>query len=166
LLADDRLVFAGDIEAIVELQRIRGLRAPLGADDAAIARQYPERRLVEVVISPRCPLINQTLKESRFHTYYGAAVIAIARDGQLLRGGLGKVVLRAADTLLLEARPVWVDRHRHSPDFLVVSDVADSDVPRFNRALRAWGVLAAVVISATAGWVEMVTAALLGAAAT
>src|SRR5690606_28985465 len=49
LLADDRRVFAGDIEAIVELQRIRGLRAPLGADDAAIARQYPERRLVEVV---------------------------------------------------------------------------------------------------------------------
>lgn len=166
LLADDRLVFAGDIEAIVELQRIRGLRAPLGADDAAIARQYPERKLVEVVISPRCPLINQTLKESRFHTYYGAAVIAIARDGQRLRGGLGKVVLRAADTLLLEARPVWVERHRHSPDFLVVSDIADSEVPRFDRALRAWAILAAVVVSATAGWVEMITAALLGAGAT
>ncbi|MGB1563329.1 MAG: SLC13 family permease [Sinimarinibacterium flocculans] len=166
LLADDRLVFAGDIEAIVELQRIRGLRAPLGADDAAIARQYPERKLVEVVISPRCPLINQTLKESRFHTHYGAAVVAIARDGQRLRGGLGKVVLRAADTLLLEARPVWVERHRHSPDFLVVSDIADSEVPRFDRAVRAWAILAAVVVSATAGWVQMITAALLGAAAT
>jgi di/tricarboxylate transporter len=166
LLADDRLVFAGDIEAIVELQRIRGLRAPLGADDAAIARQYPERKLVEVVISPRCPLINQTLKESRFHTYYGAAVVAIARDGQRLRGGLGNVELRAADTLLLEARPVWVERHRHSPDFLVVSDIADSEVPRFDRALRAWAILAAVVVSATMGWVPMITAALLGAGAT
>jgi di/tricarboxylate transporter len=76
------------------------------------------------------------------------------------------VVLRAADTLLLEARPVWVERHRHSPDFLVVSDIADSEVPRFDKALRAWGILAAVVISATAGWLEMITAALLGAAAT
>jgi di/tricarboxylate transporter len=104
LLADDRLVFAGDIEAIVELQRIRGLRAPLNGEDAAIARQYPERKLVEVVISTRCPLINQTLRESRFHTYYGAAVVAVARDGQRVRGGLGDVVLRAADTLLLEAR--------------------------------------------------------------
>jgi di/tricarboxylate transporter len=166
LLADDRLVFAGDIEAIVELQRIRGLRAPLNGEDAAIARQYPERKLVEVVISTRCPLINQTLRESRFHTYYGAAVVAVARDGQRVRGGLGDVVLRAADTLLLEARPVWVERHRHSPDFLVVSDIADSEVPRFDKALRAWGILAAVVAAATLGWAEMITAALLGAAAT
>jgi di/tricarboxylate transporter len=166
LLAEDRLVFAGDIEAIVELQRIRGLRAPLNGEDAAIAKQYPERKLVEVVISTRCPLINQTLRESRFHTYYGAAVVAVARDGRRVRGGLGDVVLRAADTLLLEARPVWVERHRHSPDFLVVSDIADSEVPRFDKALRAWGILAAVVVSATAGWLEMITAALLGAAAT
>lgn len=165
LLADDRLVFAGDVEAIVELQRIRGLHAPLNGD-ASITKQYPERKLVEVVISTRCPLINQTLRDSRFHTYYGAAVVAVARDGKRVRGGLGDVVLRAADTLLLEARPVWVERHRHSPDFLLVSDVADSEVPRFDRALRAWGILGAVVVSATLGWTEMVTAALLGAAAT
>jgi di/tricarboxylate transporter len=165
LLADDRLVFAGDVSAIVDLQRIRGLHAPLNGD-ASIAKQYPERKLVEVVIAPRCPLINQTLRDSRFHTYYGAAVVAVARDGKRVRGGLGDVVLKPADTLLLEARPVWVDRHRHSPDFLLVSDVADSELPRFDRAVRAWGILGAVVAVATLGWLPMVTAALLGAAAT
>ncbi len=165
LLADDRLVFAGDVEAIVELQRIRGLKTPLNGD-ASITKQYPERKLVEVVISTRCPLINQTLRDSRFHTYYGAAVVAVARDGKRVRGGLGVVVLKPADPLLLEAQPVWIDRHRHSPDFLLVSDVADSELPRFDRALRAWGILGAVVISATLGWTEMITAALLGAAAT
>lgn len=165
LLGNDRLVFAGDVDAIVELQRIRGLRTPLNGNDAAIAKQYPERKLVEVVISTRCPLINQSLRDSRFHTYYGASVVAVARDGKRVRGGLGDVVLKPADTLLLEARPVWVERHRHSPDFLLVSDVADSEVPRFDHALRAWGILAAVILTATFGWVEMVTAALLGAAA-
>ncbi len=167
LLADDRLVFAGDVEAIVELQRIRGLRTPMNGEQAAsISTQYPERRLVEVVISTRCPLINQTLRESRFHTHYGAAVVAVARDGKRVRGGLGDVVLRPADTLLLEARPVWVERHRHSPDFLLVSDVDGSEMPRFNRALRAWAILGAVVLTASMGWLEMITAALLGAAAT
>jgi di/tricarboxylate transporter len=165
LLADDRLVFAGEVSAIVDLQRIRGLHAPLNGD-ASIAKQYPERKLVEVVIAPRCPLINQTLRDSRFHTYYGAAVVAVARDGKRVGGGLGDVVLKPADTLLLEARPVWVERHRHSPDFLLVSDVADSEVPRFDRALRAWGILGAVIAAATFGWLPMVTAALLGAAAT
>ncbi len=164
LVADDHLVFAGDVSAIVELQRIRGLVAGY-SDTAAISRQSPERRLVEVVISPRCPLINQTLRESRFHTHYGASVVAVARDGKRVRGGLGDVELRPADTVLLETGPAWIERHRYSPDFLLVSDVVDSELPRFNRALRAWAVLAGVVTSATFGWLDMLTAALLGAGA-
>lgn len=164
LQADDRLVFAGDVSAIVELQRIRGLHTPIPTE-SAISQQFPERKLVEVVISPRCPLINRTLRESRFHTHYGAAVVAVARDGRRIQGGLGDVELRPADTLLLETQPNWIERHRHSPDFLLVSDVVDSEVPRFDRALRAWGILAAVVIAATTGLVDMVTAALLGAGA-
>ena len=165
LLADDRLVFAGDVGAIVELQRIRGLKPAL-ADTASISRQVPERRLVEVVLAPRCPLLNKSLRESRFHTYYGATVVAVAREGRRVTGGLGEVELRAADTLLLEAGPAWVERHQHSPDFLLVSDVADSEVPRFDRALRAWAILAGVIVAATVGWLDMITAALIGAAAT
>lgn len=165
LLADDRLVFAGDVGAIVELQRIRGLKPAL-ADTASISRQVPERRLVEVVLSPRCPLLNRSLRESRFHTYYGATVVAVAREGRRVTGGLGEVELRAADTLLLEAGPAWFERHQHSPDFLLVSDVADSELPRFDRALRAWAILGGVIVAATVGWLDMITAALLGAAAT
>lgn len=164
LLAEDRLVFAGDVAAIVELNRIRGLNPSL-TNGAALERQYPERRLVEVVVSTRCPLINQTLRDGRFHTYYGASVIAVARDGRRLRGSLGDVVLRPADTLLLEARPVWVERHRFSPDFLLVSAVQNSEAPRFDRAVLAWVILGAIVISATTGIVDMLTAALLGAGA-
>lgn len=163
LQADDHLVFAGDISAIIELQRIRGLKPAL-VHTAALARQTPERRLVEVVISPRCPLIQQTLRESRFLSYYNASVLAVARDGKRVSGGLGDITLRAADTLLLEINPGWIERHRDSPDFLLVSDVADSETPRFDRALRAWAILAGVVICATAGWLDMLTAALSGAA--
>jgi len=164
LRANDRLVFAGDVGGIVDLQRMRGL-APALTERAALARQYPERRLVEVVLSPRCPLIGQTLREGRFHTFYGASVIAVARDGRRIPGSLGDIRLRAADTLLVEARPVWVDRHRLSPDFLLVSAVEDSEAPRFDRAARAWAILAAIVITASLGWVDMLTAAMVGAGA-
>ncbi len=164
LMAHDRLVFAGDVSAIVELKRIRGL-SPALEGDAVLSRQVPERRMVEVVVSARCPLLNQTLRDSRFHSYYGASVVAVARDGQRISGSLGSVALKTADTLLLEARPDWVQRHRHSPDFLLVSDVAGSEAPRFDLALRAWVILAAVIISASVGWLDMLLAALLGAAA-
>ncbi|MCR9090259.1 SLC13 family permease [Algiphilus sp.] len=163
LQAEDRLVFAGDVSSVLDLQRIKGLR-PVREADAAIAQQFPERKLVEVVLSARCPLIGQTLRDSRFHTYYGASVVAMAREGKRLRGGLGEVRLRPADTLLLEARPAWVDRHRYSPDFLLISQHQE-DPPRYERALSAWCVLAAIVASATTGMLDMLTAALLGAGA-
>lgn len=162
LVAGDRLVFAGDVGAIIELQRMRGLE-PVRDEPAAITQNYPERRLVEVVLSPRCPLIGQTLRESRFHTHYGASVVAVAREGRRLPGALGEMRLRAADTLLLEARPVWVDRHRFSPDFLLVSQVDGSEAPRHRRAPMAWLVLAGIIVSAALGWLPMITAALLGA---
>lgn len=163
LRANDRLVFAGDVNAIVDLQRLRGL-LPALSEDRTLEKQVPERKLVEVVVSPRCPLINKTLRDSRFHTYYGATVIAVGREGKRITGGLGDLTLRAADTLLLEARPVWVERHRHSPDFLLVSSVEDSEMPRHNRALQAWLILAGIVGTASFGLLDLVTAALLGGA--
>lgn len=163
LRAGDRLVFAGDVTSVLDLQRIKGLQ-PVREADAAIAQQYPERKLVEVVLSARCPLIGQTLRDSRFHTYYGASVVAMARDGKRLRGGLGEVRLRGADTLLLEARPVWVERHRYSPDFLLISQHQETP-PRYERALPAWLILGAIVATATTGLFDMLTAALLGAGA-
>lgn len=161
LLPEDRLVFAGDVGAIVELQRIRGLK-PVLDDQSTLARAAPERKLVEVVISPRCPLIHKTLRDSRFHTHYGAAVIAVAREGKRVPGSLGDIELRPADTLLLEARPVWVDRHRVSPDFLLISEVENSQPPRFEKALVAWAILLGVIVVATAEWMDMVVAAFVG----
>ncbi len=162
LRPDDRLVFAGDVGAIVELQRVRGL-LPALSEHLSLERQVPERKLIEVVVSPRCPLLNKSLRESRFHTYYGATVIAVGRDGKRVPGGLGDVILRPADTLLLEARPVWAERHRFSPDFLLVSSVEGSEALRHERSWIAWFILAGIVGTATLGILDMLTAALLGA---
>lgn len=164
LRAGDRLVFAGDVSGVIDLQGIRGLAPVRDEEDAAITRKAPERSVVEVVLSPRCPLLGQTLRDSRFHTYYGASVLAMAREGKRLRGGLGSVRLRAADTLLLEARPVWVERNRYSPDFLLVSE-HDDKPPRHDRALVAWLILAAIVLTASTGLLPILTAGLLGAGA-
>jgi di/tricarboxylate transporter len=79
---------------------------------------------------------------------------------------LGDICLQAADTLLLETRPAFVERHRHSRDFLLVSALENSAPVRHERAWLAWGILAGVVLSASLGWLSMLNAAMLGAAAT
>lgn len=164
LLALDRLVFAGVIESVVELQKIKGLR-PSVDHSFSLERVVPERCLVEVVVSPQCALLNETIRGGRFRTLYGATVIAVARAGKRIRGKIGNIRLQAADTLLLETRPSFVERHRNSRDFLLVSSVADSSPLRFERGGLAWAILAAVVLAATFGLLSMLNAAMLGAAA-
>lgn len=96
---------------------------------------------------------------------YGGSVIAVARNGQRLTGKLGQIRLEPADTLLLDVRPPFLERHRNSNDFLLISPVSDYIPPRHDRALWAWLILAGVVVSATLDWLSMLKAALLGAAA-
>jgi di/tricarboxylate transporter len=165
LRAQDRLVFAGVTESVVELQRIKGLR-PSAEQAFDLKTVYPERCLVEAVVSPQCPLVGETIREGRFRTFYGASVIAVARDGERIRGKLGDIRLQPADALLLEARPSFIERHRNSRGFLLISPVADSSLPRHERAWVSWLILGGVVLAASFGWLSMLVAAMLGAALT
>ncbi len=164
LQADDRLVFAGHIESVVELQRIQGL-VPSAEPGFRLDARYPERCLIEVVVSSRCALLNETIAGGRFRTVYGASVIAVARDGKRIQGKLGNIRLQPADTLLLETRPVFLQRYRNAPDFLLVSHVDDSTPPRFDRAGIAGAILLVLVLLVGSGQLSMLLGALLAASA-
>ncbi len=108
LEADDRLIFVGVVESVVDLHRIRGLR-PATSQVQKLQGARKDRSFFEAVLSDSCPLIGKTVKEGRFRTHYHAAIVALARNGERVRGKIGDMVLRTGDTLLLEARP---DFHR------------------------------------------------------
>jgi di/tricarboxylate transporter len=164
LHAGDRLVLAGAVDSVVDLQRRHGLTP---AKDQVFKLDAPrtERVLIEAVVSNSSPLVGRSLRRGRFRTRYGAVVIAVARDGGRVIGNLSDIVLRPGDTLLLEATPAFEERHRHSRDFFLVSTVPDSRPLRFDRAVLAIAVLGAVVASAAIGLLSMLQAALLGALA-
>jgi di/tricarboxylate transporter len=105
--------------------------------------------LIEAVVSDRCPNVGRSIKDGRFRTTYKAAVIAVARSGHHLRQKIGEIVLRPGDTLLLEARPAFLEAQRNSGDFFLVSAIEDSTPPRHDRAWIAIAILAAMVATAT-----------------
>ncbi|MGD8176408.1 SLC13 family permease [Marinimicrobium sp. ARAG 43.8] len=162
LQAGDRLVFAGDTEAISDLLRIKGI-VPSTNGEPTLGREHSERRLVEVVISPHSNCINQTIRDSQFRERYGAVVLAVARNGERVAGNLGTIKLKPGDTLLLEARPAFVSRQKYNKDFLLVNDL-NTEAPRHQRAYLAWAILLTVVLIAALGVLPMLHAALLGAA--
>lgn len=159
----DRLVFAGDTQAISDLLRINGIiPSPENGHSDTLNKDRAERRLVEAVVSPHCAALGQNIRDAKFRDRYGAVVLAVARNGERVKGNLGTIRLEAGDTLLLEARPAFVTRQRYNKDFLLINDL-DEQTPRHERAWLSWAILIGVVAAAGLGVISMLNAALIGA---
>jgi di/tricarboxylate transporter len=159
--AGDRLVFAGVVSTIVELQRIRGLDPVTEEEVPASAK--PAQRLVEAVVSLSSPLVDRSIREANFRTVYDAAVIAVHRNGERVPGKIGAIVLRPGDTLLLQTAPGFMRAHRNSPDFYLASEIGDSEPPRYERAWVAGAILVAMVLCSSLGIFKIAVSAGLAA---
>ena len=162
LQANDRLVFVGVVESVVDLRRIRGL-SPATDRSFNTATSSPNRILVEAVVSDSCPLVGKTIREGRFRTVYKAVVIAVARNGEHLHRKIGDIMLQPGDTLLLEARASFVRRQRNSRDFYLVSPVENSRPLRHDRAYLSLIILGAMVLTVSLGILSLLKASLLAA---
>ncbi|CAN5906205.1 SLC13 family permease [soil metagenome] len=163
LQANDRLVFAGVVESVVDLQKIRGLK-PATNQVFKLQSERSDRCLIEAVVSPSCPLIGRSIREGRFRNTYNAVVIAAARDGERIDMKIGDIVIRPGDTLLLEAHPSFVDDWRNARDFFLLNRLEDSTPPRHERALTAGLILLGMVTVVTLEILPMLEAAMLAAA--
>ena len=163
LQADDRLIFAGIVESIRDLQNLRGL---VPATNQVFKLDSPRyrRQLFEAVVSNTCPLAGKTIRDGRFRNHYNAVVLAVARGGERIRRKIGDIELRPGDTLLIEASATFAQQHRDSRDFFLVSAIEDSTPRRHERAPLALLILTAMVVLAAWGVVSMLVAAVLAAA--
>ncbi|MDN3517341.1 SLC13 family permease [Aquisalimonas lutea] len=163
LQANDRLVFVGVVDSVVELQKIRGL-TPATDQVFKLEGHRSQRTMVEAVVSGSCPVAGHTIRDGGFRSRYDAVVIAVARNGERLGGKIGDIVIQPGDTLLLEARPSFLEKQRNSRDFFLVSQVEDSSPPRHERAPAALLMLGIMVVTAGTGLLSMLEAALVAAA--
>ncbi|AGA32966.1 SLC13 permease family protein [Thioalkalivibrio nitratireducens DSM 14787] len=163
LRGGDRLIFVGVVDSMVDLQKMRGL-TPATHQVFKLDGHRADRALLEVVVSDTCPIVGETVRDGRFRNRYNAVVIAVARNGERLRGKIGEIRLRPGDTLLVEAGPAFLAQNRNRRDFFLISQIDGSATPRHERGLLALGILAAMVASATAGLLSMLEAALAAAA--
>jgi di/tricarboxylate transporter len=163
LQAGDVLSFAGNVDLVVDLQRIRGLSSTeqhhlYGIDETRQA-------FFEVVLGPESLLAGSTLKEVGFRSRYDAAVLAVHRAGQRVEAKLGDLQLRAGDTLLLLADTEFRQKWRESGDFLVVARLGGTAPTRTRNGPRVLAITALLVVVAGSGLVDILNAALLAVVA-
>lgn len=158
----DRLVFIGAVSSIVDLQRMQGLEI---ATDEVFKLDAPrsERSLIEAVVSNSCPLVGKTIREGKFRNVYNAVVLAVARNGERLKGKIGNIRLKTGDTLLLEAPTSFISQQGLSTDFYLINGIPDSEPLRTEKAPLALGILLLMVGLATFDVMSMLQAAILAA---
>ncbi|MBT8126709.1 MAG: SLC13 family permease [Gammaproteobacteria bacterium] len=162
LLDGDRLVFAGVIESVVDLQKTRGL-TPASNQIYKLGASRQDRVLVEAVVSDSCPLVGKSVCEGGFRNFYNAVIIAVARNGKRVRQKIGDIVLRPGDTLLLESHHSFAVQQRNSRDFFLVSAIDGTNPPQYQKAMLAMSILVLMILSVTTGWLSMLKASLLAA---
>lgn len=158
----DRLVFAGVIESVIDLQKTQGL-TPASNQIYKLGTSRQDRVLVEAVVSDSCPLVGKSVCEGGFRNFYNAVIIAVARNGKRVQQKIGDIVLRPGDTLLLESHHSFAVQQRNSRDFFLVSEIDGTNPPQYQKAMLAMSILVLMILSVTTGWLSMLKASLLAA---
>ncbi|MBU0640028.1 MAG: SLC13 family permease [Planctomycetes bacterium] len=159
LQADDQLTFTGVVSTIVDLERIPGFVPVTDEHHEIGAAARRARRYCEAVISRTSPLIGQNIRAANFRARYNAAIVAVHRGREHLKGRIGDFVLQAGDTLLLQAGWHFADANRNNPDFFLVSRITAARPVRHERASLALGLLGALIVLMILPQVPIVLAA-------
>ena len=104
ILGADRLIFAGQVDEILDLRQSHGL---VNADHVVFAMDEldPNRQLRTAYVTFGSSLINKTISESTLEKDNNMILVAVSRRGQRIEQAPRDVVFQAGDTLLLECPP-------------------------------------------------------------
>jgi len=122
-----------------------------------------KQRLIEVVVTEGSPLNGTTVRRARFADEYGLYMLAIHRgefQHEVRREGLGDVLLRTGDVLLVQGSKDDISRLKSERGFLILD--SHIDLPDTRKAPLALGIMAAVIISAATGLLPISVSALIG----
>jgi di/tricarboxylate transporter len=104
VMGGDRLIYAGQINEILELKRTHGLAA---ADHHvwSIDDIDKKRKMRTAYVSFGSSLIGTSMTESKFEQQNDVVLVAVARQGRRIDGQPREIRLQAGDLLLLECPP-------------------------------------------------------------
>lgn len=116
IVPGDRVVVLGHKDRVRELVAW-GVELRTGASPSDLQE---ELELTEIVVPPRSHATGRTLTDLELRTRYGVTVLALWREGEVIRTDVGKTPLEVGDGLLVVNIPKRLEALTRSGDFLQV----------------------------------------------
>lgn len=160
--AGDALIVKGEPEDLEIMRGLQTLQVERQVDQTVEDLESSDVGLAVATIAPTARLVSQSLRDLRFREKHGLNVLAIWRQGRVVRRDLGDETLAFGDAILLHGPRERLSVLAQEQDFLVLSAEVQ-EARRLNRApwalLSMFGVLAITL----AGWLPIYIAAVIGA---
>ncbi len=146
LQKDDALVFVGETSAVEEIKKKKlGMTLP-----KTVEKMLSEQSSVnEVVVSYNSSLMGVKVKDTDFRARFDAAIVAIHRNGEKLKGKIGEQELRAGDVLLVFSGSDFMSRARSSQAFYILTHITPPKQHNVGKVSVVFGsLLASILLSA------------------
>jgi len=118
LQASDTLFFTGALDQVNELLDL----FPKGLKTVEEKFEVDARHdLLEVIVPNNSDLIGRPLKQTNFRARYDAVIVGVQREGQPLKGKIGRLKLQASDLLLLSAGANFTARNERETSLITIN---------------------------------------------
>ena len=159
---EDILFVRGSLENFLrmkEVEKVTMLTDEKLTQDELI---HDDNTLVECLITNRTDLVGKSLMEINFRRRFGSFILAIRREGEILRKKIAHVVLQAFDTLLIYGPIEKIKELSDSGDFIVLGEI-EATLQKHKYWWVSVAVILGTVILAALGIVPILKGALIGA---
>ena len=160
IFGGDRLIFSGDIEKILLLRDKHQL---VNATHHVFSLEEVEsnRKLRMVTVGYKSSFIGSSMCDTSFEEDNNLVLVAIAREGEVVKGSPREVEMKAGDTLLLECSHRF-KADSHSKYNLLEMDDTSLYKPDM-RTLYSSFIMIAMVVVSSLGYLTLLQAAFLAA---
>lgn len=162
LESGDHLLVKARPEDMIVLRALQRLEIDLDSTVDPDLLEGREAGFVEVVLAPRSSLVGKTLRQVNFRGRFGMHVVAIVREGEVVRANLREEELRFGDALLLYGPRRQQRALAREPDIILLQ-TPEGDAPAVQLAPLSLLVTAAALVPVIAGWVPVAIGVLTGA---
>jgi len=157
----DILFVRGTLENFLRMKEVE--KVALLTDEKLTQEELEQEDnvVVECLITDKSDMVGKSLMTGNFRRRFGAFILAIRREGTIVREKIAHVILSAYDTLLVYGPENKINELSKTSDFVVLGEV-DAEL----RKQRFWWMTIVVIIGtitlAALGYMPIVKSAMLG----
>ncbi len=123
IVEDDILFVKGTVESFLRMKEVE--KVSLLTDEKLTQKELEQEDniLMECMVTDQSDIVGQSLMQSNFRNRFDAFILAIRREGTILRKKIAHVVLHTYDTLLVYGRRKQLDELANSGEFILLGEV-------------------------------------------